>query len=303
MKDSFHKESYKIHEKAYSSVEIEKDLELYRSWFDNNTTDVWRHLRMLEFLDVFIKNYPKADWLTVGDGRFGTSAIYINRKGGNVLPTDIDVSLLEIAKANNMIQDYKYANAELLPFEDDSFDFAFCKEAFHHFPRAFISIYEMLRVSKEAILLVEPSDFLPSPIPRRLLQLLKNNTKKLLGLSIPHPDTGNYEPIGNYVFGISPRDIQKIALGLHLPMVAYKRFHDVYIEGVEHEKLDGDAPLYKKIRKSIFIQKVRKITGLSGYNQIMAIIFKKEPSENLITELKKSGFVFIRLPDNPYIQK
>jgi len=259
MKESFHKESYKIHTNAISNVNIEKDLELYRNWFDNNTTDVWRHLRMLKFLDVFIKNYSKANWLTVGDGMFGTSATYINRKGGNALPTDINVSLLESAKANNMIQDYKYANAELLPFEDDSFDFAFCKEAFHHFPRAFISIYEMLRVSKEAILLVEPNDFLPPPIPRRLLQLLKNNIKKILGLSIHHADTGNYEPIGNYIFCISIRDIQKIALGLHLPMVAYKKFHDVYIEGVEYEKLDGNAPLYKKIKKIFLFKKYSRL--------------------------------------------
>jgi len=33
----------------------------------------------------------------------------------------------------------------------------------------------------------------------------------------------------------------------------------------------------------------------------MAIIFKKEPSEILVKELKKSGFTIIRLPDNPYI--
>ena len=300
MIDSFHKESYKIHEQAYSKLTINHELELYKDWFNNNTTDVWRHLRMLNFLDLFLKEFPASKWLTIGDGRFGTSAIYINSKGGNAFPTDIDLSLLKSAKENNMIKDFGYANAEALPFEDDSFDFSFCKEAYHHFPRAYISIFEMLRVSKNAVLLVEPNDFLPSPIPRRLIQLVKNSLKKLFGISVPHPDTGNYEPIGNYVFSLSPREIQKIALGLHYSFVAYKKFHDVYIEGVEFEKLDGPAPLFKKIKKSLQIQKLLRLTGISGYNQIMAIIFKKDPSKDLIAELKKSGFTVVELAKNPY---
>jgi ubiquinone/menaquinone biosynthesis C-methylase UbiE len=301
MIESFHKESYQIHEKAYSTVQIEKELALYKNWFENNSTDIWRHLRMLDFLDIILKHYQGSRWLTVGDGRFGTSAIYLNARGAHAMPTDIDVSLLKVAQENNMIPEFAYANAEALPFDDESFDFSFCKAAFHHFPRAYISIFEMLRVSRNAVMLVEPCDFLPSPIPRRLLQLIKNTGKKILGMKVPHSDTGNYEPIGNYIFSLSPREVQKIAMGMQYSYVAYKKFHDVYIEGVEYEKMDAKAPLFSKIKKAIFIQKLKKLTGLSGYNQIIAIIFKKDPSKELMADLKEQGFTVVHLPTNPYL--
>lgn len=302
MPADFHNRSYQVHQSSYSNYDIQKELSLYKNWFSNNTTDIWQHLRMLDFLNHFSRNYPNSSWLTIGDGRFGTSAIYLNQTGCKALPTDIDVTLLKIAKEHNIISDYAFANAEMLPFEDNQFDFSFCKEAYHHFPRAYIAIYEMLRVSKKAIILAEPQDWLPSPIPRRILQLIKNSCKKIGGLTIPHSDTGNYEPIGNYVFSISKREIQKIALGLHLPCIAYKRFHDVYIEGVENEKISSNAPLLKRIKRKIFFQKILHTLGLSQFNHIIAIIFKEVPSENLILQLKKDAFNIEFLPKNPFLK-
>ena len=120
-------------------------------------------------------------------------------------------------------------------------------------------------------------------------------------MRIPHSDEGNYEEVGNYVYSISPREFQKIALGLALPMVAFKDFHDIYIEGVEKEKLDNKSESFKKIKRGIFVNEIKCKIGLSTRNHISAIIFKKMPSVALESRLSELGFRTIKLPQNPYI--
>ena len=100
--------------------------------------------------------------------------------GGKVISTDLDTSLLKIAAENNLITNFQYANAENLPFEEAKFDFSFCKQSYHHFPRPIIAVYEMLRVSKKAVMLVEPADWLPSPFVLKTLQKLKRTFKQKL---------------------------------------------------------------------------------------------------------------------------
>ncbi|MFA4851947.1 MAG: class I SAM-dependent methyltransferase [Bacteroidales bacterium] len=301
--NEFYKQSYQIHEKSYEKLNVDEQVKLYANWFNNGSVDVWRHLRMLDFLNVFIEDYPEAKWITVGDGRFGTSAIYIEKAGGKAIATDIDVSLLQIAKEKGWIKEYRYENAESLSFPDNEFNYSFCKESFHHFPRAYLALYEMLRVSKKAAILVEPNDWIPSPMPRRILQWLKNSIKLLLGIPVPHPDTGNFEPVGNYVFPVSKREIQKIALGMGLPCVAFKEFNDVYIEGVEHEKADSTSPLFKKIKRKLFFMELLYKIGLSGKNHIIAVVFKEVPTQELQNKLSKIGFKIIKLPANPYLSE
>jgi len=237
----------------------------------------------------------------VGDGCYGTSSTYISIHGGRSLPTDIDISLLERGKREGIIDDFKYANAEDLPFDDGSFDYVYCKEAFHHFPRPYLAVYEMLRCARKAIILTEPNDWVPSPIIRRILQLVKNWGRSLLGKKIPHPDDNNYEPIGNYVYTISIREFQKIALGLALPAVAYKQFHDVYEEGVEHEMPTDDSPMFKRIKRKIKANTLQKKLGLNNMNHINIIIFKESPSTELRSDLQKKGFKVVDLPKNQFI--
>ncbi len=293
--------SYKVHEQTFSNLEIEKELLLYKNWFDNKTTDLWRHLQMLSVLDPFLENHKGSSWLTIGDGRFGTSAIYINKKGGKALATDIDIKLLEVAKQNNMIPDFAYANAEKLPFEDEQFDYSYCKQAYHHFPRPILAVYEMLRVTKQAVMFTEPHDFANTPIIRSVLQKIKRFIKRSLGKTIVHHDTGNYEPIGNYIYTISIREIEKIAQGIGLPCIAYKLFHDEYIVGVEGEAFSENAALYKKIKSSIFMNALKTKLGIVNPNNIQAIIFKVKPSDTLVSQLKQLGYTMVTFPENPYI--
>lgn len=96
---SFHEISYKLHEDEKHTQVESCSLDLYRDWFDSGTVDLWRHLRMLSSLDPLLEEFPGARWLTVGDGTYGTSSIYIGKKAGDALPVDINISLLEVCQA------------------------------------------------------------------------------------------------------------------------------------------------------------------------------------------------------------
>lgn len=293
--------SYQLHEKTFSDTAIEKDLAIYKNWFDHPTTDLWRHLQMLSVLKPFLKHEPGASWLTVGDGRFGTSATYIQRHGGEALASDISTNLLEVAKKEKMIIDFAFANAEKMPFADEQFNFSYCKQAYHHFPRPIMAVYEMLRVSKQAVMFTEPHDFTPLPVTRNVLQKTKHTIKKLVGKNNPHHDTDNYESIGNYVYSISVREFEKIALGLGLPAIAYKKFDDVYLAGVEKELFSENAALYKKIKATIASRKVENFFGVSSPNTVQMIIFKTLPTNEITQSLSEQGFTIVNFSPNPYI--
>lgn len=299
---NFQYKSYTAHKNSYQVNEHdEKEFLLYRDWYNTGTVDVWRHTRMLSHIDPLLTAYPSADWLTVADGRWGTAARYIEMKGGKALATDIDDRLLQTAVQHGLLREYRNENAEKLSFHDDAFDFAYCKESFHHFPRAYVALYEMLRVSKIAVIITEPRDWLPPPFTRRIMQLIKHSIKKLLNMEIAHPDSGNYEPIGNYVFTVSERELQKIALGLSLPAVAFRNFQDVYLEGVEQEKQSDNGPLLKKLKSKLFVNNVLRFIRIEKTNHITGIIFKTPVSGELRRQLSVMGFTIVDLPRNPYL--
>jgi ubiquinone/menaquinone biosynthesis C-methylase UbiE len=299
---NFEKKSYDKHGNLYKDLsDDEKELARYEKWFDNYTIDLWRHLGMFSVLNPFLEEMPNAKWITIADGRFGTAATYIEKKGGDALAMDIDDKLLKVAAEKKMIKKYARCNAEALPYKDNEFDFSYCKQSFHHFPRPYIALYEMMRVSKHAIMLSEPAEWIPLPIVGRILQLVKITIKKLLGKTIVHHDTGNYEPVGNYVYSISEREIEKIAVALNFPAVAFKRYNDIYIPGVEDVMYDEKAPLMKQMRKIERKRKLKQALGLQRPNNIQVIIFKTAPSENVIAKLQQQNYNYIRLPENPYI--
>ena len=61
--------------------------------------------------------------------------ITFNKRAVMFLVTDISSNLLKEAKDIGYISKYKQENAESLSFQDDEFDYVFCKESYHHFPR------------------------------------------------------------------------------------------------------------------------------------------------------------------------
>ena len=79
----------------------------------------------------FIHYDNNSSWLTVGDGRYGLDGQYLMSCGAkNVHCTDLYDQLLKIAFHKNMICSFSSENAENLSFDDNSFDYVFCKRIF-----------------------------------------------------------------------------------------------------------------------------------------------------------------------------
>jgi len=177
-KKDFNQLSYQSHEiHSCDCARGGKKAKHAKTWFEDDTVDAWRHKRMYKSLDPLLKAFPHASWLTVGDGRFGNDAHYIQERGLKVLATDISDVLLNEAKEIGYIDDYSKENAEALSFSDEEYDFVFCKESYHHFPRPMIALYEMLRVAKTGIVLIEPND---QYVASTFLDVLFTNFKDLI---------------------------------------------------------------------------------------------------------------------------
>jgi SAM-dependent methyltransferase len=290
--------------------------EAIRSWFRTDTADYWRHARMYEPARAFIHR-PELSWLTVGDGRFGLDSIRLRRLGiSSVLPTDIGDALLKQAKAEGLIDDFAAENAESLSFADNSFDVVFCKESYHHCPRGPLALYEMLRVAREAVILIEPRDYVidhgpnrttgPVGLVRGFLAWCRDRLKvpprkapvesRYLTGDAPH-----FEDSGNYMYTISSRELEKVALGINLPAVAFKGLNDTYIEGGETESAADESALFRSMKESIQAADQRTEGGRGSTSMLMAILFKAKPDEPAKAFLRQNGWLCRDLPRNPYI--
>lgn len=270
-----------------------------KTWFEKDTIDAWRHKRMYRLLDPLLIAYPKAIWLTVGDGRYGKDAHYIRDKGLKVLASDISDVLLKEGKEIGYIDDYSKQNAEDLTFSDEEFDFVFCKESYHHFPRPMIALYEMLRVVKKGVILIEPVD---QYILSTFIEALYRNTIGLLKILLGKKYVSNhYEEVGNYIYTISKREIEKVALGMNLRAIAFKGINDYYLEGVEYQKALPDNKLFKLVKRRIFLRNLLTVTGLRPWYYSSFIIFKENSTLESISNLKECGYKIVTLLKNPYL--
>lgn len=302
----FQESSYKAHQDGRKFVG--KDIEAV---MNKNSVDYWRHERMYNTLLPLLNSYPNARWLTVGDGNFGKDANYILSKGGDAMATDLNNPSFESALEQGFIKEFKLENAEKLSFQDGSFEFVLCKEAYHHFPRPYIAIYEMLRVTSKAIVLIEPNDQDTLSLPdmtlgngffwfmRAFVKTIKNFIRKPVKPALDY--TLFYEPAGNFVFTLNYHEMKKVAVALNFPAIAYKGFNDTYIEGTGDEMLADKGPIYRHVAKGINKRDRQVKLGSNFPTMITFIIFKTEPSEACLGSLKSSGFIFEKLPRNPVI--
>ena len=290
---AFHDASHRRHAAGFSAdLTDPKRKKISESWFKRDTADYWRHARSYEIAKI-LGGQPGEKWLTVGDGRFGLDSIRL-REGGvaEVMPTDISEDLLKAAQEQGLITRYRVENAERLTFPDHAFDFVFCKEAFHHFPRPMLALYEMLRVSTKGVILIEPNDR-----SRSVLRRAKAALNAVLGRRA-HMDALSYEEDGNYIFSISRREIEKVALGLNMPQVAFKGFNDFYCAGVEFAAID--SALGKKMRRRIAFKDMLCSMGLDEPALLMAGLFHFPLGEREKAAMSAQGWQVVDLPRNPY---
>lgn len=310
MSADFHTLSHRAHERVYDSAESAR---LARTWTRQDTVDGWRHARMYRTLDPLLAAHPGARWVTVGDGRYGTDAHYLESRGADALATDIADTMLQRAKAEGFIRDYRKENAERLTFADDSFDFALCKESYHHFPRPMLALYELLRVARRGVALIEPDETPALMSPRHIGKMLVKSALIRLGLGARFGDRSTgiidtgvnwYEEVGNFGYAISRREMERVALGLNLPHVAFLGLNDAYEPGVEDEPATEDSARFRRIRDDIAAQDRRGERGLSRSRPklLVAMIFKEPLDPALRTGLHTAGYEVRDLPRNPYLR-
>lgn len=270
-----------------------------RRWLRKDTLDYWRHRRMLDPIKSFI--VKNDSWLTIGDGRYGTEANFLIENGLNAHATDLSDKLLKIGHEIGFINQYSQENAEELSFEDESFDYVLIKEALHHFPRPWIALNEAYRVCRKGVIIIEPNDQLSDGFNlfKRFIYILKKLANKNVNIS-----DYNFEEVGNFIYTVNLREIEKFMLGMHYRDIAYRRMNDFYLKGVEEVNI-----LNPKIKDLIFKNYLKLIIlirdllcnlKLSRHSLITIAMLKDAPGRETIREMNRHNWILRKLPKNPY---
>jgi len=298
----FNKESYKKHEDWYNRqfpTGQSKAAYLQKHQLNSAADHIEKWLQHLFFccIDPLLEAKDES-WLTIGDA-YGFDAGYILKMGSHVTASDLNTDFLSIAKKEGLIQHFSAQNAEQLSYPQNTFDYLLCKESYHHFPRPYAALYEMIRVAKKGIVLIEPQD----PVSRMpLLLFLMNVLSGFKGLTAKvWKNRFSYEPVGNFVYKLSERELEKFAAGLNLPLVAFKGINpNFYFKGAETSLRSYRNKEFRSIylRKKLtdFAVKLRLIPS----QVLSAVVFKELPEDQLLKKLEKSGYRLIYIPKNPY---
>jgi ubiquinone/menaquinone biosynthesis C-methylase UbiE len=94
-------------------------------------------------------------------GGIGGEALFFKRYGFKDV-TNSDLSTEAVRLAPQIMGDIKsiVANSESLPFDNESYDLVVVQDGLHHLPRPALGFTEMLRVSRKAVIVIEPRDSL-----------------------------------------------------------------------------------------------------------------------------------------------
>ena len=298
----YHEKSYHLHGEWYNQhyPTRESKVNYYRNntSYGDQTVSAWLQQIFFNCLDPLLKETSQS-WLTVGDA-YGYDAQYLQSRGSIAVATDLNTDFLSIAKEEGIITDFAAENAEKLSFGDHTFDYVLCKESYHHFPRPYAALYEMIRVAKKGIVIIEPQD----PISKMPLLLMLSNLllKKPPLLNKIWKNRFSYEPVGNFVYKVSEREFEKFAAALNLPYVAFKKINpNFHFKGAEYTDADPKNKTFKaiKLKKQVLdiLVRLKIIPG----QVLSAIIFKQKPENAVLHELEANGYHLVTIPKNPYI--
>ena len=113
----------------------------------------------------------------------------------------------------------------------------------------------------------------------------------------------SWETVGNYVYKVSEREIEKIAMGMGLPYIAFRRY-EIF---ATHKAIDGltDVPLnqklYRRIKIKLAMRSLISSLGIIPHSSLCCIVFKEQPSGEIVKKMRDKGFITIQLPANPYL--
>ncbi len=125
-------------------------------------------------------------------GGDGQEADFFQRRGARVTVVDLSTVALGAARRRNQALCCCCMDAESLTFADRSFDWALVRDGLHHLARPLQGFYELERVSRDGIVILEGQDSF-------MVRLLS-----ALGIA------ENHDPAGGYVYRFSRREIHKI---------------------------------------------------------------------------------------------
>jgi SAM-dependent methyltransferase len=300
--NTFNTESYQKHADWYNKHFPDRadKFNFYLSQRSSNqgTISAWLQDCFFDCLTPLITN-DRLDWLTVGDA-YGFDAQYLLEKGMNACATDLNLDFLEVANEIGIVKGYAIQNAERLTYHDGTFDYILCKESYHHFPRPYAALYEMIRVASEGIVIIEPHD----PVAKMpLLLFFINMTQRWSSIQQRiWKNRFSFEPVGNFVYKVSEREFEKFAAGLNLPAVAFKFINPNFYHPDNDLKEASLAkmPFLKMRLKKLILDCLTMLKVIPG-QVLSTIVFKKLPDEALTARLKKEGYRILLLPKNPYL--
>lgn len=297
-----YKKSYHLHNEWYNKhfPSEHSKTELYTKVKSAGEKNIayWLQQVFFKALDPLLdqKNHS---WLTVGDA-YGFDAQYIEASNNKALATDLNIDFLTVALREGIVTACAAENAEKLSFDDNYFDYVLCKESYHHFPRPYAAMYEMIRVARSAVVIIEPND----PVSKMPGLLMLNNILSSNGWFLRKiwKNRFSYEPVGNFVYKVSEREFEKLAAGLGLQMVAFKKINpNFWFKDADQIQANNKSSIFMIIKiKKYFLDLLVKMKLIPS--QVLAtIIFKQLPDKETINLLKTDGYDLVNIPENPYI--
>jgi len=246
--------------------------------------DAWCHHRMYDFLEPIYRNYVDGKWLTIGDS--GADAFAYKQRGINdIVASSLSSTRLEALQQKGLLDDIevKAINAENSGQADDSFDVVSCKEAYHHFPRAAVGFYELLRIAKSVVAYDEPN----SDSRFYILDEIRTLAKRILRGQ--DSNTQKFEPAGNFIYRLSVPETIKMATALQLPMVSYKYCNNFFVYSLA-DKNQSAKFSWLLIKMGITAQTVLCKLRLMSWGRVIMFVFKESPNQKTIEDLQAAGF-------------
>lgn len=255
-----------------------------------DSLDNWRHTRMLDFVKPLLRELPGSSWLTVGDGRYGSDAAYLLQAGASATASSLTDERLRHAHDRGHIKDFRAENAERISLGDGEVDFVLCKEAYHHFPRPPVALYEMLRVARVGAVLIEPMDN-PRPFDK---------LKTLLKRAVRGDGEVFFEPSGNFIYRINVREVGKLMTAMGGLTLAVRPFNDFFHPGLGACDARGWNRGRLLTDLGIAVQDLLCRLRLTGWGLCATVVFKGQADAQLLRALRAAGFQLIELPRNPH---
>jgi SAM-dependent methyltransferase len=260
---------------------------------DQDDIYTYKDARMFKFLAPLIERFGDGEWITVGDN--GVDARMLKRAGVHrVTASSISaVYLRRLAGEGHLDQiGVRDLNAEQMDLPDGAVDILVCKEAYHHFPRAPLAFYEFLRVARQGFVLIEPVI-----LRRKPLDFVRSLAKMVLRRRGSAYE--EFEPVGNFIYRVSPDEIRRMLTALQVPWFAVRFFNNFIMRSFLRAS-HRDRLTMSMLRTGIAVQNV--LVWCRLMNPGMAAIFvptgAAEPECSRL--LERAGFRIVTTAKNPY---